>query len=522
MNENNQNKIIIEKALSDSAFRQELVKDSLYWFILIYLPDYIKHPFAEFHKEMIHILQELEDNVVISAFRGSGKSTIVSLAFLIWSMIGNKKKRFIVICSNTNRQAEILMFNVKNLLESHSLLKADLGPFSELSEEWNVNSLVFKQYDTKIMTISVNESIRGIRYKHVRPDLIILDDVETLETVRTEENREKLINWFERDIVPLGDDRTSIIVVGTIMTQGSLIATLSERMRDGSFEGVFKRYPILSKSKKITWPERWKSQSELRKFRKKLGILNRTWETEYLLNDYVEEDQIVKPEMIKYYDELPFGSAHLLGGFVGVDLAISLKETAAKTAILSGYAFKINGKPKLYLLPHPFNKRVNFSNTISKIKQIVDGMKTGSNTYIFVETVGYQKSVQETLLKEGYSRAKPFEVRGEDKQARLETTLYNLTQKNILFPKKGCEELITQLVRFRFEKFKDLADAFSIICIKAFEELDKGPGVIAVDATGLMDSIWNSRDMDWGEREDREIFRKYKFGETHRIVEFRD
>lgn len=483
MNENDQNKIIIEKALSDSAFRQLLVKDSLYWFILIYLPDYIKHPFATFHKEMIQILQELEDNVVISAFRGSGKSTIVSLAFLIWSMIGNKKKRFIVICSNTNRQAEILMFNVKNLLESHSLLKADLGPFSKLSEEWNVNSLVFKQYDTKIMTISVNESIRGIRYKHVRPDLIILDDVETLETVRTEENREKLINWFERDIVPLGDDCTSIIVVGTIMTQGSLIATLSERMRDGSFEGVFKRYPILSKSKKITWPERWKSQSELRKFRKKLGILNRTWETEYLLNDYVEEDQIVKPEMIKYYDDIPFGADHLAGGFIGVDLAISQNDHSSKTAIVSGYGLRQDGKLKLYLLPHPTNKRLHFNETINEIKRIADSMSTGKSTRIFIEDVGYQKSVIEVMKSEGYYNTESFYTRGQDKEARLETTLHNMEQGRVLFPKKGCETLITQLVRFKFETYKDLADAYAILVIMTFEKFDKLPTIISVPFT---------------------------------------
>jgi hypothetical protein len=70
------------------------------------------------------------------------------------------------------------MSNIKAVLRVHdSVLKADLGPFEETAEEWNISSsLVFKDYDTKIMAISVNESVRGISYKNKRPDLIIMDD----------------------------------------------------------------------------------------------------------------------------------------------------------------------------------------------------------------------------------------------------------------------------------------------------------------------------------------------------------
>lgn len=517
----NNKELIIERALSDTEFRQALVQDSFYWFLHIYLPDYITHPFAKFHKEMIHTLQELDTNAVIAAFRGSGKSTVVSLGYVIWCMIGKRNKRFIVLGSNTTRQAELLMFNIKNILESHALLKRDLGPFSEFAEEWNVSSLVFKRYDTKIMAISVNESIRGIRYKNKRPDLIILDDVETLDSVRTEENREKLIRWFDRDIVPLGDEDTNTVVIGTIMTSGSLIQTLEDRISLNLFSGTFRRYPI-TEGDKILWPERWGNQKAIDNYRKKMGIVDRAWETEYLLNDFVEEDQVVKPEMIIHYEELPFGPAHFLGGFIGVDLAISPKNTAAKTAILCGYAFKINGNTKLYLLPYPTNERLNFHDTIEKIKKVALSMKSEKDTYIFVEKVGYQEAVIETLLKEGFHRTKPFEIKGQDKQARLETTLHNLAQGKIIFPEKGCEELIVQLVRFKFEKFKDLADAFSIIAIKTFEHLDKSPGVIAIDSKGIKDSISPRSTEDWAEREDREMFRRLGGKGSNFSIQFRD
>lgn len=480
----NDSKLIVDKATSDQDFREALVRENFYWFIHIYFPDYITYPFAKFHKEMVFDLQEIKDNLIIAAFRGSGKSTIVSLAYVIWSMIGKSNKRFIIVCSNTVRQAELLMFNIKSTLETHPLLKNDLGPFSESAEEWNVSSLVFNKYDAKILAISVNESIRGLRYKNQRPDLIILDDVETLDSVRTEENRDKLNTWFDRDVLPLGVEKTNLIIIGTIMTTGSLIQTINERINLNLMLGSFKRYPILDEKGEILWPERWKTKQDIENYRKKFGIVDRTWETEYLLNDYVEEDQIVKPEMINYYDELPFGSAYFLGGYIGVDLAISMKTTASKTAIVAGYAFKINGKHKLYLLANPVNKRLDSHETIEAIKRLSDSMQSGRNTKIFVEDVGYQRSVIETLNNEGYN-ANAFEVRGQDKESRLEITLHNLVQGLVLFPKTGCEDLIVQLIRFRLEKFKDLGDAYSIVVIKAFDELNKGPSVIAVPCISI-------------------------------------
>ena len=127
---------------------------------------------------------------------------------------------------------------------------------------------------------------------------------------------------------------------------------------------------------------------------------------------------------------------------------------------------------------------------------MANSMQSGKNTKIFVEDIGYQRVVIETLNSEGY-RASPFEVMGQDKESRLEITLHNLAQDLILFPKKGCEDLIVQLVRFRLEKFKDLADAYSIVVIKAFEELNKGPSVISVPFKCVKNS---SNYLDYGHR----------------------
>ena len=61
---------------------------------------------------------------------------------------------------------------------------------------------------------------------------------------------------------------------------------------------------------------------------------------------------------------------------------------------------------------------------------------------------------------------------GQDKRTRLTLTTSMLKNGNILFPHKGCEDLITQLTGFGYESHDDLADAFAILIMKIQEKND--------------------------------------------------
>jgi len=115
-------------------------------------------------------------------------------------------------------------------------------------------------------------------------------------------------------------------------------------------------------------------------------------------------------------------------------------------------------------------------------------MDTGHTTYIFSEHVSYQSAFTEELLRDNYYNAEGFIVAGNDKRARLSTTVHPLMQGKILFPKKGLDMLKTQLFGFGVEKHDDLADAFSMLVIKALSK-DYGPDVISVRCIGLRPPI---------------------------------
>ncbi len=95
---------------------------------------------------------------------------------------------------------------------------------------------------------------------------------------------------------------------------------------------------------------------------------------------------------------------------------------------------------------------------------------------LFIEEVAYQGAFIQELVKQGYP-AEGVKVMGQDKRQRLTLTTHLIKSGKILFPKKGCEELISQLVGFGYEKHDDLADAFSILVLKILES-SKGPPII--------------------------------------------
>ncbi len=74
----------------------------------------------------------------------------------------------------------------------------------------------------------------------MRPTLVILDDVESPEAVRSQEGREKLYDWFSKDVLNLGSDKTNYILVGTILHFDSLLARLTSKERE-KFPGFERR-----------------------------------------------------------------------------------------------------------------------------------------------------------------------------------------------------------------------------------------------------------------------------------------
>jgi predicted phage terminase large subunit-like protein len=488
----------IDEIVKNQRIRRAMTRTCHHWFFHIYFSHYIKYKTAQFHKELFELTEATHKTMVIEAFRGSGKTTIMGTSYAIWSILGMQQRKFVLIIAKTESQARQYLANIKLELEHNRLLRLDLGPFEEPNDEWRAVSIVLPKYGARITVASIDNSIRGIKHGAHRPDLIIADDLEDLDIVKTQESRDKMFNWLMGDIIPLGDKDSRLIVIGTKLHNDSIIMRLKKAILEGHMDGITKAYPFLDENGKAMWPEKYQTQAEIETLKKSLPS-PQAWQREYMLQIISSDDQVVRPEWIQKYDTLP-PDMDFRYAATGVDPAISEKETADYTAIVSGIIYGRKNSMKIYISPNLVNERMDFPKSLEKIKKISNVLGNGVPTQLFVEGVAYQKSLIEQLKAEGYP-AKEYRPQGSDKRARLSLVSNMIQTGKVLFPKEGAEKLIAQITGFGTERHDDLSDAFCILVLSVLEQESKViKGHTELFSVQMINSSYHERIIPTGEK----------------------
>lgn len=470
------------------AVRRMLARKSHFWFFSVYLNHYIKYPFAPLHHDIFALTEDEKLRLaVLVVFRGGGKSTLVTLSYAIWSIIGIQKKKFVLILSQTQAQARLLLTNIKRELENNQLLKDDIGPFEEIGDEWGATSIVISNYGARITIASTEQGVRGLRHEQYRPDVVICDDVEDLNIVKTKEGRDKTFSWFTGEVLPIGDQETKFIIVGNLLHEDSLLMKLRKMIYEDKLEGKFFAYPILDGENNSAWPGKFPTLQDIERLKTTIGS-DPAWSREYLLKIISDADRIVHPEWIQYYDLIP---PEIGNDFryiaTGIDLAISQKDSADYTAMVSAKVYGHQEKLKVYILPNPVNKRISFPDTVDLAMQLSKALGDDTYTKLFIEEVGYQQALVEHLAAKNIP-AEGVKIAGQDKQARLTLITHLIQQGKVLFPRKGTEDLIMQLTGFGVEKHDDLADAFSLLLLKIMGlDNEPEPQIMILDGSSFYD-----------------------------------
>jgi phage terminase large subunit-like protein len=460
---------ILASMRRDKAVRRAIVRRSFKLFFLYYFGDSLDFPVAPFHEEWFDMIQNDTHSMwVISAFRNSGKSTIFTMAHVIWLII-NGRAKYILLISETAYKAQTFLGHVRAQFEDNARLKADLGPFREENAGWNSISLVVKNYSAKISAVSIEQSVRGLRHLNHRPDLFLLDDCENQETVRTQENRDKLSQFLSGDVIPAGHSSTRTIVIGSILHADSLIPRLQKQIDAGKIDGIYRMDPIVDDEGNPAWSDKFPNAAAIER-EKSRGISDREWSTEYLLRPIVDEDVIIKPGYINYYDREPDPLERRYRYVAtGVDLAISQSSTADFTAMVSGkVTHEEDGEWRLFILPYPVNERLSGAQIIERISDLSLRLGNGDPTIMYIENVAFQQAMIDLVRAKGIP-AEGVSPGGNDKRARV-ISISEITKVRVFFPRKGAERLIIQLTGFGAgEKYDDLVDAFVNLVLKIAE-----------------------------------------------------
>lgn len=496
----------------DPLTRREVVSRSHFWFFHLYFDRYATYSPAPFHMEFFAITENAKlKTAVIESFRNSGKTTLMNFSYPLWAVLGGQRKKFVLLVARTESQARQYLTNIKSELENNKLLCSDSGPFKEPDDEWRSSSIVLPQYDARITAVSIEQSVRGLRHGPHRPDLILCDDLEDLSSVKTLESRDRLYSWLTGDIIPMGDINTKMVVIGTRLHEDSLIMRLKAKIESGEMLGQTFHYPLVDRDGKIAWPSKFPNVEAIDAERKKIGN-DIAWRREYLLEIVADENQIIKPEWIRYYDDLPPGPPRY--AYTMVDPAMSQKKSADKTAMVSAYVYGKGEDLRIYILSNPVNKKgMQFSEMLERMRELSRMHGRGSGlSKLFIEDVGLQAVGQIQILRnEGYP-IEGYKAGSTDKHEKL-MAVSNLVQYKVFFPRKTCEVLIQQLLFFGVERYDDLMDAFAMLLGRImFQESKPVPRLTFINRGGFTRqrgrSIWDDDDSDglidsswlWGKR----------------------
>lgn len=452
----------VQESLSTKIGRRAFVQlTGFVGFIAIYLNHKFPLEPADFQIGLIETLDSLQEFIAVLGFRGSAKSTIVE-AYALYSLV-TEKSPFTVLIRDTGNNARASLANIKSEIEENSLLLADYNiPLQKrkrsITEKWSESQINIGK--STIMARSRGQKVRGLKFGDKRITMVILDDVENVESTKTIENRKKTREWFFTEVVPATSQGilavdVKVIVIGNLVHKDCLIAHLENK----DIVTVHK-FAIYNDDGTISWDSLYPNEEAVEAQKKKVmlagkGLGNIIWNREYLLKLIDEDDQPVKESDIQYYPKSWLQRKIVQSG-TGMDLAISKKETADYTAMVSGYVVLNDfGEKRLLILPNVINERLGFA-------EMIETAKTHNKRMVqycewFVEGVMYQQSAIEMLKKNGIHANSIHPT--SDKRARLMAVSSYIQTGVVLFPETGCEDLIMQLLGFGVEAHDDMVDA---------------------------------------------------------------
>ena len=226
-----------EPICGPSGLRKRLAAVDLGYFARAYLPHYFSRPSPEFHKELDEIWQSqvlhpmnpytdakkivlMDGCKSVTATRGHAKSTNFTFKDSLHAVLYGYKN-YIILLSDSYDQAAGFLSSIAEELELNETIQEDFGRLA--GKVWR-EDVIITTTNIKVQAMGAGQKIRGRKHKNWRPDLIVLDDVENDELVRTPEQRKKLYNWFTKAVSKAGDSYTDIVYIGTLLHYDSLLA----------------------------------------------------------------------------------------------------------------------------------------------------------------------------------------------------------------------------------------------------------------------------------------------------------
>ena len=434
------------------------------WYLREHKPD----KSSPMHDEMCDLLPH-NKRLVFEAPRGFAKSVTCTFAWPLHELLTNSKVSLIIVVSETYDIATILTEKIQCELEVNRWIHARYG--NGRTTDWAKSDFKWKRADGSICRVVSRGSGGQIRSLH--PDLLIIDDLENDEGVRSEPQRAYLKAWFDRALLPTRTPNAQTVMVGTPLHPLSLLRDVMARK-----DWIVRTYTAITPDGKSLWPARWPIEM-LRELEDDMGW--QSFQQEYMCNPIINENPIFRESWFRHYDRFsPQFQSKLKEGMytvITVDPAASQKTTADYTAI-GAFSATYSEPFEVYCRPEgTVRARMLIHEVAQKVIDLYDKMSANK---LIVETVAYQKALAQEIRRicEEQHRFINIEevIPDKDKERRAMTCQRILERGQVFFDSSDplTKTLITEFCMFPTGTFDDMVD-MGVMALRHLQDWYKRP-----------------------------------------------
>jgi phage terminase large subunit-like protein len=268
-----------------------------------YFPHYAGSPCASFQ---IKFANKVLDEPTIKAFaqwgRGLAKSVWcdIILPFWLWT---NDQAHYMVLIGTSNDKASQLLGDLQAEFEANPQIIKDYGEQKRLGhwEAGDFKTLGCKKRGLKpfmAKALGMGQPVRGLRVGNQRPNICVIDDIETKELIKNPKRQDEYRKWVEADLIPTMDGPIRRLLYANNRFANRMIQTELQALHPKWHVSHVPAYDKVTY--KPAWPEKY-HDNYYRELEQEIGLIA-------LEDEYLQEPQLTG----KYFknghivwDELP-------------------------------------------------------------------------------------------------------------------------------------------------------------------------------------------------------------------------
>lgn len=290
---------------------------------------------AEIHYKLADKYFSTDKQILIEAFRGSAKSTMMEWFVIYIAAMGRLHNfgnvDFIAFIGDSMENGTKNFFrNIAGKIDKSELLAQLLKIKRKTDSEMELQNVDGVELNLKGYGASTN--IRGVRYKGSRPDIVILDDITTNDAINSETIQNTINDNFYKSVIPaLHPTRYKIFFIGTPISERDIIHQLSNNSKWTVHKfPIAQKFPCGKEEFVGNWQDRFPYEAVEEKYEmyKEAGKAQDFYQ-EFMLEITDLTTLLVEEEDIQWFDpSIIKKNKHNYNFYIATDFATSTKKSA--------------------------------------------------------------------------------------------------------------------------------------------------------------------------------------------------